>query len=254
MTFGQRIKMLRQERGLSQEELGRMVDVSSRVIGYYEADERFPKSRDTLIAFASAFSVSLDYLLDNPVRSDNTCPSRFCYMKSMNSEQRSAVNQFIGYLRYRERTEAAEAEDADSLAAKYADSGLSTNLIEMIEGWGEEEEAAEDTSEEAAELPAEESGSIEACAEAASEPAPAEEKTAAEADSPEAAEESEPIASANEPVWERIPVPEEAPIEIEDLPELESVADPEEDFTRRTAYDPSNRFFQNEFFVDDFFS
>lgn len=144
MTFGQRLKMLRQERGLSQEEMGRAVGVSSRVIGYYEADERFPKSRETLIAFAEAFSVSLDYLLDNPVKSSETgCPARFCYMKSMNSEQREAVNDFIGYLRYRSRKEEEIAREAEGKVNPYVEADLSPDIVEMLENWYDKDEDEE---------------------------------------------------------------------------------------------------------------
>ncbi len=259
MTFGQRIKMLRQERGLSQEELGRLVGVSSRVIGYYEADERFPKNRDTLIAFASAFQVSLDYLLDNPVRSDNTCPSRFCYMKSMNSEQRNAVNQFIGYLRYRERTEADAAEEADQMNRKYGGSSLSDSLISMIENWDEDEAAEEAPDTDAAEDIISADDSTEGCEDTADE-AKAAVTAEAEADAP--AETAEP-----EPAPEPIPEEPEEAFEIDDLPGLEdrpplsdylpepeAVADPEEDFARKASQQNMSRFFDSEFFVDDFFN
>lgn len=184
MTFGQRLKMLRQERGLSQEEMGRAVGVSSRVIGYYEADERFPKSRETLIAFAEAFSVSLDFLLDNPVKTSETgCPARFCYMKSMNSEQREAVNDFIGYLRYRSRKEEAAAREAEAKVNPYVEADLSPDIVEMLENWyDKDDEEAED------DAPAEELAVEEAAAEEVpDDEAPAEEAPADEtpADEPE---------------------------------------------------------------------
>ena len=119
MTFGERLRMLRREAGLSQEELGKRAHVSARVIGYYEADDRFPRDPQTLIDLAKAFQVSLDYLLDNPVRQESVCPSRFCYMKTMTSEQRLAVNQYISYLRWVQRQEEEEESrrEAEKIAA-----------------------------------------------------------------------------------------------------------------------------------------
>jgi len=114
MTFGERLRMLRRERGMSQEELGQMAGVSARVIGYYEADDRFPKNHQILIDLARAFQVSLDYLLDNPVRQETLCPTRFCYMKTMNSEQRAAVNKYISYLRWLQQQEIEEKELEDA--------------------------------------------------------------------------------------------------------------------------------------------
>lgn len=68
MTFGERLKKLRTEKGITQEKLGNIIGVSDRVIGYYEADNRFPKDEILLNKIADYFEVSLDYLLG---RTDN---------------------------------------------------------------------------------------------------------------------------------------------------------------------------------------
>lgn len=112
MTFGERLRTLRTEAGLSQKDLGRAIGVSARVVGYYETDDRFPKNQQILVDIAKTFQVSLDYLLDNPVRHESSCPSRFCYMKSMDSEYRAKVNQYIMFLRWQIRRDEAEAEEA----------------------------------------------------------------------------------------------------------------------------------------------
>ena len=120
MTFGERLRTLRTEAGLSQEDLGRSIGVSARVVGYYETDDRFPKTQQILVDIAKTFQVSLDYLLDNPVRHESSCPSRFCYMKSMNSEYRAKVNQYIMFLRWQIRRDQAEA-DAETETASDTD-------------------------------------------------------------------------------------------------------------------------------------
>ena len=63
MTFGEKLKKLRIEKGITQEKLGQIIGVSDRVIGYYEADNRFPKDDILLTKIADYFNVSLDYLL-----------------------------------------------------------------------------------------------------------------------------------------------------------------------------------------------
>ncbi|SHJ54017.1 helix-turn-helix domain-containing protein [Paramaledivibacter caminithermalis] len=63
MRFGDKLKKLRTEKGLSQKKLGEILNISSRTIGYYETNERFPKDEDTLKAIADYFNVSVDYLL-----------------------------------------------------------------------------------------------------------------------------------------------------------------------------------------------
>ena len=114
MTFGERLRTLRMEAGLSQEELGHAIGVSARVVGYYETDDRFPKNQQILVDIARTFQISLDYLLDNPLRHESSCPSRFCYMKSMASAHRNKVNQYILFLRWQMRREKAVADAADS--------------------------------------------------------------------------------------------------------------------------------------------
>lgn len=63
MLFGDRIKQLREHAGMTQVELGKLIGVSDRVLGYYESNERFPKKQDVIIKLASTFNVSVDYLL-----------------------------------------------------------------------------------------------------------------------------------------------------------------------------------------------
>lgn len=60
--FGVRLSDLRQARGLSQEELAAAVDVSRRVIAYYEAQSAQPPGA-LLVDLARALKVSTDELL-----------------------------------------------------------------------------------------------------------------------------------------------------------------------------------------------
>ena len=60
-TFGERLKALRGEKDLSQEEFGKLFNLSQSIIAYYELNKKDPPS-DTLVKFADFFGVSLDYL------------------------------------------------------------------------------------------------------------------------------------------------------------------------------------------------
>ena len=60
--FGERLKALRKSLNLTQKELGEKLNVSGRVVGYHESNDRFP-DKDTLTKIADFFEVSLDYLL-----------------------------------------------------------------------------------------------------------------------------------------------------------------------------------------------
>ncbi len=64
MGFGDRLKELREEKGITQKELGRIINISDRVIGYYEANNRFPKDEYVLKKLADFFDVTIDYLVD----------------------------------------------------------------------------------------------------------------------------------------------------------------------------------------------
>ena len=66
--FGARLAQLRQARGLSQEALAALVDVSRRVIAYYEVQSAQPPGA-LLVALARTLTVSTDELLGvKPVR------------------------------------------------------------------------------------------------------------------------------------------------------------------------------------------
>lgn len=61
---GSRLKQLREEKGMLQEELARALSVSPSAIGMYERDYREP-SDELLLQIARFFDVSIDYLLGN---------------------------------------------------------------------------------------------------------------------------------------------------------------------------------------------
>lgn len=63
MLFGDKIKQLREQYGMTQNELGKLIGVSDRVLGYYEANERFPRKQEIIVKLANVFNVSVDYLL-----------------------------------------------------------------------------------------------------------------------------------------------------------------------------------------------
>ncbi len=60
--IGKRIKILREELGLKQDELAKQLSVSPSAIGMYERNLREPNNELTL-KFADFFKVSIDYLL-----------------------------------------------------------------------------------------------------------------------------------------------------------------------------------------------
>lgn len=62
LTFGDKIRNLREDLDLNQTKLGEKVNMTQRKISYIECNKCEP-SVDDIIAFAKFFKVSADYLL-----------------------------------------------------------------------------------------------------------------------------------------------------------------------------------------------
>lgn len=62
VDFGNKLKQLRLQAGLTQKQLAERVKVTKSVISYYELQERYP-SPEMLIKLANIFNVSTDFLL-----------------------------------------------------------------------------------------------------------------------------------------------------------------------------------------------
>jgi transcriptional regulator with XRE-family HTH domain len=80
--FGVRLAELRQTRGLSQEELAGAVDVSRRVIAYYEAQSAQPPGA-LLVDLARALKVSTDELLGVKPISEKLSPKTARLLKRL---------------------------------------------------------------------------------------------------------------------------------------------------------------------------
>ena len=61
-TFSERIKYLRTEKGLGQDDLAKEIGVSNGIISLWENGLREP-SMSSLIALANFFHVSIDYIV-----------------------------------------------------------------------------------------------------------------------------------------------------------------------------------------------
>lgn len=65
LSFGEKIRNLREDLDLNQTELGKAVNMTQRKISYIECGKNEP-SVDDIIAFCHYFKVSADYLLNIP--------------------------------------------------------------------------------------------------------------------------------------------------------------------------------------------
>lgn len=63
MSFGTRLKELREQKGLTQREMAKILNISEYSYQRYEYDKSYPSYKN-LIFIADFFKVSLDYLTD----------------------------------------------------------------------------------------------------------------------------------------------------------------------------------------------
>ena len=65
LTFGEKLRLLREERELSQESLGQAVNMTQRKVSYME-NNKYEPSLEDIKAICAFFNVSADYLLGFP--------------------------------------------------------------------------------------------------------------------------------------------------------------------------------------------
>ena len=69
LSFGKKLKRLRQNKEISQKELGKILNTTQSSIGRYEKDQGVP-DLDTLRLMANYFKVSIDSLIDRDTSED----------------------------------------------------------------------------------------------------------------------------------------------------------------------------------------
>ncbi|MBR7081764.1 MAG: helix-turn-helix transcriptional regulator [Oscillospiraceae bacterium] len=70
MSFGTNLKLFRKEKGITQEQLADMLEVSRQAVSKWESDNGYPETEKLLI-IAKKLGVSLDYLMDNAPGGDD---------------------------------------------------------------------------------------------------------------------------------------------------------------------------------------
>ena len=100
MTFGERLRYLREERELRQQDVAESVNISKRMIGYYEADKHFPRDANMVIALSEFFDVSLDYLFGvSEVRNYKTNNVLNTEFSALSEQKQNDVLDYIKYLK-----------------------------------------------------------------------------------------------------------------------------------------------------------
>lgn len=95
-TFGQRLRLLREEKKMVQKEIADLLGVSQSTIGKYEADQRTPSPK-AIIKLAVFFNVSTDFLLGH---SDIRNPIGSQY-GDLPEEAVKEIEEFRKYIEYK---------------------------------------------------------------------------------------------------------------------------------------------------------
>ena len=67
MTTGEKLAVLRKEKGITQEALSEMLNVSRQSVSRWELDVAFPET-DKLIKLSKLFECSIDFLLNENIQ------------------------------------------------------------------------------------------------------------------------------------------------------------------------------------------
>lgn len=99
MTFSERLRQLRQEKKMTQAVLGRAIDVSPRMISFYESGNHFPRDEIIIKRIAGLFEVSIDYLLGcSDLREESSLKKLCVTYRSLSDQDRKTVMDFMEFL------------------------------------------------------------------------------------------------------------------------------------------------------------
>ena len=97
--FSERLRQLRQEKKMTQVALGQAVDISPRMISFYESGNHFPRDEIILKRIADLFEVSLDYLLGHSDLREETSLKKLCSAyRGLSITDRRTVMDFMEFL------------------------------------------------------------------------------------------------------------------------------------------------------------
>lgn len=100
MSFGERLKMLRQEKEVTQAEIGELLGVSPRMVSFYEDNTHIPRDAESLVKLAKYFDVSLDYLLDaSNIKDYNNLLKSYKNYTSLPEKGKQEADEYVRFLK-----------------------------------------------------------------------------------------------------------------------------------------------------------
>ena len=105
MTFGEKIKKLRQERGWKQEYVAQQLNISIPALSRYESGSYEPKSMSIISDFAKLYDVTTDYLLglsleyDESVKDIRMASYNGVDVEGLSDKDIEEIKQFVEFVR-----------------------------------------------------------------------------------------------------------------------------------------------------------
>lgn len=103
--IGNRLRLLREEKNIKQEDLAKILLISTSAVGMYERDEREPND-DLKLKIAHLFNVSIDYLLGkSDLRNvDNMIEKNFGISEKeylmLSDKSKNKIKEYIEFINY----------------------------------------------------------------------------------------------------------------------------------------------------------
>lgn len=90
MTFGEKLKICRAERDMSQEAFAKLLGTTKQVISRYETNQRVPKIT-TVSEYAKILEIPLEFLLDNDA-DQQSAPTQFLSVVGAGNSGQNIIN------------------------------------------------------------------------------------------------------------------------------------------------------------------
>lgn len=104
MTFGERLRNLREERNITQKTLSVVIGVSPRMVSFYESGAHFPRDERILLQLAAYFQVSTDYLLGfSDVKQAGQLHKLNAAYEALPEAERKSLLEFLDFLSHKQK-------------------------------------------------------------------------------------------------------------------------------------------------------
>ncbi len=115
INFGKRLARLRKASGLTQQELGDKVNVTKRVIAYYEGETKYPPAH-LIVPLSKALNITTDELLGAKKTKETLNPKfaalwrRLKILETFTEKEKKAVLQYVDIIADKNKSPAAKKQ------------------------------------------------------------------------------------------------------------------------------------------------